>query len=98
MPGGGAPTSACSETGGGTPTSACSGAGTGTRHRPRSSSNGSSCYRAALFATINSSVNPINARCRKGRPTSASAASGEISKFAGDQLNKAGTAEKIERH
>ena len=66
--------------------------------RPRSSSNGSSCYRAALFATINSSVNPINARCRKGRPTSASAASGEISKFAGDQLNKAGTAEKIERH
>ena len=65
---------------------------------PRSSSNGSSCYRAALFATINSSVNPINARCRKGRLTSASAASGEISKFAGDQLNKAGTAEKIERH
>jgi hypothetical protein len=97
VPGGGAPTAACSETGGGTPTSACSGAGTGTRH-PRSSSNGSSCYRAALFATINSSVNPINARCRKGRLTSASAASGEIRKFAGDQLNKAGTAEKIERH
>ena len=34
--------------------------------RPRSSSNGSSCYRAVVFATINSSVNPSNARCRKG--------------------------------
>jgi hypothetical protein len=98
VPGGGAPTSACSETGGSTPTSACSGAGTGTRHPPPQQLQRSSCYRAALFATINSSVSPINASCRKGRPTSASAASGEISKFAGDQLNEAGTAEQIERH
>ena len=63
------------------------------------SSNRSSCCRAAVFAPMDSPVNPATLVAERGRPTSASAVSGENSvKLAGDQLNGAGTAAQTRAH
>jgi hypothetical protein len=99
VPGGGTPTSACSETDGGTPTSTCSGAGTGT---PTSAPAAAPTAPAPTAAPVTARqysrrwplrLTPATLVAVRGRPTSVIAVSGEISaKLAGDQFNETGIA------
>ena len=93
MSGGGASTSACSATGGGTPTS-CSGAGTGTPTAAPAAAPTAAPVTARRYSRrCTRRLTPATLVAVRGRPTSASAVSGENrDKLAPDQLNEPGTA------